>query len=198
MAAAARQGDLFAGFEPGDFTNPMPLDQQLSLSPAMLRDWQTRIHQHQEPLLEGRSATAAQTQLFAPQATLSSNLHPLSLQPLPLSFWRWPQSPQQGAAIYLVMDKPDHLSTPILLYVGETLSADRRWKGEHDCKSYLAAYGEALSSAGINSQPSIRFWGDVPQATRARRQLEQHLIQTWLPPFNKETRERWATPFNAD
>jgi hypothetical protein len=198
MAAAARQGDLFAGFEAGDSTIPTQLDQQLGLSPALLRDWQSRIHQHQGPLLEGTPATAAQTQLFAPPPTLSTNLRPLSLQPLPLSFWRWPQSPHAGAAVYLVMDKPDHLPSPILLYVGETLAADRRWKGEHDCKTYLAAYGEALSSAGLNSQPSIRFWVDVPQTTKARRQLEQELIQTWLPPFNKETRERWATPFNAD
>lgn len=198
MAAAARQGDLFSGFTPDDPTHPIQLDQQLGLSPALLRDWQTRIHQYQQPLLEGRSAVAAQTQLFATQPSPSSQLHPLSLQPLPLSFWRWPQSPHAGAAVYLVMDKPDHLPSPILLYVGETLAADRRWKGEHDCKTYLAAYGEALSSAGLNSQPSIRFWVDVPQTTKARRQLEQELIQTWLPPFNKETRERWATPFNAD
>ena len=198
MAAAARQGDLFAGFEPNDGRFPSQLEQELILSPELLRDWQVRIHQHQKPLFEGQPATAAQTQLFASTTTRSIDLRPLSLQPLPLSFWRWPQSPHQGAAIYLVMDKPDHLPTPILLYVGETLAADRRWKGEHDCKSYLAAYGEALNRAGLNSRPSIRFWGDVPQATKARRQWEQELIRTWLPPFNKETRERWATPFNAD
>ena len=198
MAASARQGNLFARFEPSDEHHPSQLDEQLSLSPALLRTWQSRIHQYQEPLFAGKPAKAAQAQLFAPTTPLLSDLQPLRLQPLPLSFWRWPQSPHQGAAIYLVMDRPDHLPNPILLYVGETLAADRRWKGEHDCKTYLAAYGEALSSAGLNSRPSIRFWGDVPQATRARRQLEQHLIQTWRPPFNKETREGWATPFNAD
>lgn len=198
MAALTRQGDLFAGFDPSNEAPPTQLGQQLVLSPALLRDWQSRIYEYQKPLLEGEPPTAAQTQLFVPQTSLSSDLHPLRLHPLPLSFWRWPQSPHQGAAIYLVMDKPDHLPAPVLLYVGETQAADRRWKGEHDCKRYLAAYGEALSSAGLNSQPSIRFWGDVPQATRARRRLEQQLIQTWLPPFNKETRERWATPFNAD
>ena len=35
-------------------------------------------------------------------------------------------------------------------------------------------------------------------ATRARRALEQQLIQRWWPPFNKETRQRWATPFTAE
>jgi hypothetical protein len=51
---------------------------------------------------------------------------------------------------------------------------------------------------GLPSQLTIRFWSDVPTAARARRALEQALIQHWQPPFNKETRERWATPFTAD
>ena len=118
--------------------------------------------------------------------------------PLPLSFWRWPESPHRGAAIYLVLDRPPHLDQPLLLYVGETLAADRRWKGDHDCKSYLAAYGEALQRCQLPSQLSIRFCCDVPRTTRHRRGLEQELIQRWLPPFNKETRQRWATPFTAD
>ena len=84
------------------------------------------------------------------------------------------------------------------LYVGETGRADRRWKGDHDCKRYLAAYGEALRKAGLPMALSIRFWCDVPTATGPRRALEQALIRRWLPPFNKETRERWATPFTAD
>jgi hypothetical protein len=82
--------------------------------------------------------------------------------------------------------------------VGETGQADRRWKGEHDCKAYLAAYSEALLKAGLGCQTSIRFWLDVPAAVRPRRALEQALIQRWLPAFNKETRSRWATPFQAD
>ena len=86
----------------------------------------------------------------------------------------------------------------ILLYIGETLAAERRWKGEHDCKSYLASYCEALSKVGLSSQLSIRFWTDVPIQTLSRRQLEQSLIKQWLPPFNKETRARWATPFTAE
>jgi hypothetical protein len=115
-----------------------------------------------------------------------------------LSFWRWPNSPHQGAAIYLVMDRPKELEHPILLYIGETKAADRRWKGEHDCKAYLASYQEACMTTGLCCSTSIRFWADVPQDTRPRRQLEQTLIRLWQPPFNKETRERWSTPFHAD
>ena len=100
--------------------------------------------------------------------------------------------------MYFVIDRPPALEHTLLLYVGETGAADRRWKGEHDCKRYLAAYGEALSKAGLAGRPSIRFWLDVPSAIKPRRALEQALIQRWQPPFNKETRERWATPFTAE
>lgn len=96
------------------------------------------------------------------------------------------------------MDRPAGLPVPLLLYVGETGRADQRWKGDHDCKGYLAAYGEALGRVGLEARPSIRFWSDVPAAVSPRRALEQALIRRWLPPFNKETRERWATPFTAD
>jgi hypothetical protein len=128
----------------------------------------------------------------------AARLDPLGLRAQSLSFWRWPHAPHQGAAIYLVMDRPPEPSPPLLLYVGETGRADLRWKGEHDCKGYLAAYGEALRRTGLEARLSIRFWGDVPAAIRPRRALEQALIRRWLPPFNKETRQRWVTPFTAD
>ena len=95
------------------------------------------------------------------------------------------------------MDYLELKKSHILLYVGETNSASQRWKGAHDCKGYLAAYCESLVKAGLKSQLSIRFWFDVPQNTILRRKLEQELIQRWLPPFNKETRHLWATPFTS-
>ncbi len=132
-------------------------------------------------------------------ARRAAGLDPLALAAQHLQFWRWPSAPQAGAALYFVLDRPPHLGEqPLLLYVGETARADRRWKGAHDCKGYLAAYGEALQRAGLGSQLSIRFWGDAPAAVGPRRALEQALIQRWWPPFNKETRSRWATPFTAD
>ena len=97
-----------------------------------------------------------------------------------------------------MLDRPPHLDGQLLLYVGETSQADKRWKGEHDCKRYLAAYGEALQQAGLGSGLSIRFWRDAPAEVKPRRALEQALIRHWLPPFNKETRGRWATPFTAE
>ena len=206
-----RQGELFdsgSGSHPGDGPDSLPLQRQ------QLFTWQTRLADFQQPLfttaLTGAAAAeppgVRQGSLFVPQQpgqlpdpeTLAAAFNPLALAPQSLQFWRWPQPPQGGAALYVVIDQPPHLEAPLLLYVGETGRADLRWKGEHDCKTYLAAYAEAVLQAGLTSCLSIRFWGDVPAAARRRRALEQALIRHWLPPFNKETRRRWATPFTSD
>jgi hypothetical protein len=197
-----RQGELFGpGGDLSGASGPAPVPPPLLRT--QLLDWQERLRGHQGPLFLGESGGAAQVSLFTSMAPvdpcqLAADLDPLALQPQSLSFWRWPEAPHQGAAIYLVIDRPDPQAEPLLLYVGETGRADRRWKGDHDCKRYLAAYGEALRKADLTMALSIRFWCDVPAAIGPRRALEQALIRRWLPPFNKETRERWATPFTAD
>ena len=196
-----RQGDLFSASLSSSGSG-----EELPLQDHQLRQWQQRLLEFQQPrfeaVAEGRSLAAGQIQLFeadvlGPAATVQ-RLDPLALTPQHLQFWRWPEAQNRGAALYFVLDRPPHLDGSVLLYVGETAQADRRWKGEHDCKSYLAAYGEALQQVGLGSQLSIRFWTDAPEAVRPRRALEQALIRHWLPPFNKETRARWATPFTAD
>ena len=196
-----RQGNLFAGGNgeaTADGAGPLP--------PPLLRvqllAWQERLAAHQGPRFRREAAAPGESQglLFASPAPnpAALALDPLALEAQSLSFWRWPAAPHQGAAVYLVLDRPPQLSDPLLLYVGETGRADLRWKGDHDCKSYLAAYSEALRKADLAPRLSIRFWCDVPPAAAARRGLEQELIRHWLPPFNKETRGRWATPFTAD
>ncbi len=195
MAAAPRQGNLFDQTA-SDASGQHAIE--LELTAEQLRSWQERVHRVQAPLFEAKTQANNQGNLFDSTKAPADDIQPLTLKPLPLSFWRWPESPHRGAALYWVMDRPEHLEHPILLYLGETKAADRRWKGEHDCKAYLAAYQEACASCGLGCSPSIRFWGDVPQATRTRQQLEQTLIRRWQPPFNKEMRERWATPFQAD
>ena len=214
-----RQGDLFAAAGPAPLPPP-------PLPPPLLRrqllSWQERLLAHQAPLFAraasgpeaALAAGVSQGVLFAAAARAgpaggggggeaaaseqASRLNPLELRAQSLAFWRWPSAPQQGAAIYLVLDRPADSASPLVLYVGETGCADRRWKGDHDCKHYLAAYSEALGRAELSTSLSIRFWCDVPGDSRGRRRLEQILIRHWLPPFNKETRERWATPFTAD
>jgi hypothetical protein len=193
----ARQGELFGPSVLAGSSGGGP--PELPLLAHQLLEWQARLAAHQHPLLTEPGDAAQQGCLFGePGQATAGQLNPLHLRPQALSFWRWPTAPQQGAALYFVADRPASLDHPLLLYVGETGRADQRWKGEHDCKAYLAAYSEALLAAGLACQLSIRFWLDVPEATRPRRALEQALIQRWLPPFNKETRSRWATPFQAE
>jgi hypothetical protein len=195
-----RQGELFHTPTPAG-----PAAAELPMRLEQLLDWQQRLAEVQTPLFERSGsgfgpAGASQGELFdgEPGESSVARLNPLELRPQPLSFWRWPQPSQQGAALYFVIDQPPRLASPLLLYVGETARADRRWKGDHDCKSYLAAYGEALQKVGLEARLTIRFWLDVPAAVRPRRALEQALIRRWQPPFNKETRARWATPFQAE
>ena len=197
-----RQGDLFSGSV--DHAG-MPVAPLLPLDATQLQQWQQRLLDYQHPCFEavarGANLAAGQIDLFSASvsgpAETVQRLNPLALAAQHLQFWRWPEPQSDGAALYFVLDRPPHLDGHLLLYVGETMQADRRWKGEHDCKTYLAAYGEALQQVGLGSQLSIRFWNDAPAATRPRRALEQALIRHWLPPFNKETRGRWATPFTA-
>lgn len=194
MKSSPRQGSLFEQAHTTDLEHEPA---QWSMNAQQLQSWQERIHRFQRPFFQESPGKQEQGCLFGSNKDAPVDIQPLTLKPLPLSFWRWPQSPHQGAALYWVMDRPTGLQHPILLYIGETMAADRRWKGEHDCKAYLAAYQEACKGCGLTCSTSIRFWGDVPKNTRARRQLEQTLIRRWQPPFNKESRERWATPFQA-
>ena len=225
MTPRPRQIDLFSGVWPavdaaGAMVPPLglpapepshdhvPPPRHLPLARPLLLAWQERLAAHQGPLFTATTPAAPhQASLWSGAVTpgadsdpqhLAASFDPLSLHPQSLSFWRWPAAPHRGAALYLVLDRPPQLATPLLLYVGETGQADRRWKGDHDCKQYLAAYSEALTQVQLPVQLSIRFWCDVPRAIRPRRALEQAMIRHWLPPFNKETRERWATPFTAD
>jgi hypothetical protein len=210
MGGRARQGELFAASSA--MGAGVMGGRELPLLRRQLQQWQWALARHQAPLFAGAGGGSRQVGLFehmngnettaAEPADPPATPNPLQLRAQPLSFWRWPDPPQRGAALYFVLDSlPDESgegAQPLLLYVGETGRADRRWKGEHDCKQYLAAYSEALARVEMTSRLNIRFWLDAPGTARRRRALEQALIRRWLPPFNKETRQRWATPFTAD
>ena len=172
--------------------------QDLYVDKKAIQEWQKKIINHQSKIFKYGYKNINQKSLFEPSPEKSNEtFNPLDLTPLPLSFWRLPKTMHEGPAVYFVMDKIINSEENIILYIGETISAEKRWKGEHDCKSYLANYSENLQKANITTKLNIRFWLDVPLNTKERRNLEQKLIQVWLPPFNKETRGIWATPFTS-
>ena len=196
MLELNRQYDLFK-------TNDLNISEvniidDMFINKKTIKSWQEKIINHQSPIFKYGYKDMTQTSLFESNAEeLNVSLNPMNLTPLPLNFWRWPVPMHEGPAIYFVMDKIIDSDKNIILYIGETISADKRWKGEHDCKNYLSNYSDSLQKVNITTSLNIRFWLDVPVKTKERRKLEQKLIQIWLPPFNKETREIWATPFTS-
>ena len=191
-----RQYDLFNNNDL-DFTENN-LFQGISLKEKIIKDWQAKIINHQSPIFKSNFKDVTQTSLFKSiPDQLNETFNPTYLRPLPLNFWKWPKTMHKGPAVYFVMDQIINSQENIILYIGETISAEKRWKGEHDCKNYLSTYSDTLQKANVTTKLNIRFWLDVPIKTKKRRELEQKLIQTWLPPFNKETRGIWATPFTS-
>ncbi len=166
----------------------------LNIRGETLIEWRNKIHNHQLKISEdSHNKTMQETILPVKDYFNDKKIDPFSLQPLSLNFWRTNQYIHDGPAMYFVIDSME--SSKIILYIGETNSANKRWKGEHDCKNYLMNYKEALASNKLSSHQDIRFFLDVPKEVKLRRKLEQQLIYLWLPPFNKETRDRWATTF---
>ncbi len=172
--------------------------QDVFIQKEIIKEWQEKVINHQSPFFKSNYKDVTQPSLFESISDkLNETFNPIQLTPLPLSFWRWPKAIHKGPAVYFVMDKIINTEENIILYIGETISAEKRWKGEHDCKNYLSSYSDTLQKANMSPKLNIRFWLDVPIKTKERRKLEQKLIQTWLPPFNKETRGIWATPFTS-
>ena len=195
MIKHERQYDLFKNNV--NFSEESPF-QDVKIDKKVIKEWHNKIIRHQSQIFKYSYKNTNQTSLFESSSErFDATFIPTELTPLPLSFWRWPKTMHEGPAIYFVMDKINNSEENIILYIGETISAKQRWKGEHDCKSYLSNYSETLQKANVSTKLNIRFWLDVPINTKKRRKLEQNLIQTWLPPFNKETRQIWATPFTS-
>tara|TARA_Y100001968_G_scaffold199522_1_gene183103 strand:- start:93 stop:692 length:600 start_codon:yes stop_codon:yes gene_type:complete len=196
MVKFEKQNELF-GNNYIDYSSKKEL-QDISIDKKIIQEWQKRIINYQSKVFKNDYKNLNQYSLFEshPEGIIEK-FNPLELTPLPLSFWRWPKPIHKGPAVYFVIDKTTNTDKNIILYIGETLSADKRWKGDHDCKNYLSNYSEILQKVSLISNLDIRFWFDVPENTKERRKLEQNLIQTWLPPFNKETRGIWSTPFTS-
>ena len=166
----------------------------LKIKAETIIEWRNKIYDHQFRISEdSQNKNFQQTILPIKRSPNDKKIDPFSLQPLSLNFWRTNQHIHCGPAMYFVIDNME--DSKIILYIGETNSANKRWKGEHDCKNYLTNYKEAIAYNNLSSHQDIRFYLDVPKEIKLRRKLEQQLIYLWLPPFNKETRDRWTTTF---
>ena len=177
-----------------DTSSNLPSSNNLKVRSKTLMDWRNRISDYQSKIVEDNQNNIFQHSIIPENDNIyHERIHPFSLQGLSLNFWRTNQFVHNGPAMYFVIDTIG--SSQIILYIGETNSANKRWKGEHDCKNYLSNYKEALTYNNLTNQLDIRFFLDVPKEAKLRRRLEQKLIYLWMPPFNKETRNRWSTTF---
>lgn len=165
----------------------------LEISPDSLQAWKQKILNFQRQVTIAQPA--AQTSLFDTNPIAASVdadcLDPMALPQQNTQFWRWRAEDAGVSALYFVIDYEVNL----LLYVGETVKSNQRWKGEHDCKRYLLNYQQAHYQFNLPTQLGIAFWHDAPTATRARQKQESALIYRWRSPFNKENWRFWGTPF---
>lgn len=196
---------LFAPNERQDYhalESPIEL---LAMSADALQDWKQRIFAYQQQVKV--SPPVQQNSLFeittSPDYTDPNSINPFTLPQQNTQFWRWKAEDHGVAALYFVID----YELPILLYVGETVKSNQRWKGEHDCKRYLLNYRQAhyqvqqqaryqvQQQIQLETTLGIAFWPNAPIKTRSRQQLESALIYKWRSPFNKENWQIWGTPF---
>ena len=180
------QGQLFTAQERvGTYTTHRS---QPDLDAPSLIAWKTRVITYQKTA--AIAPVMAQGSLFdltSPQP----ELNPFTLPRQNTQFWRWKSSDLGVSALYFVID----YECDLLLYVGETVTSESRWRGEHDCKRYLLHYQQSHYSHDLPTQLGIAFWKDAPVKTRDRQKLESELITQWRSPFNKENWKFWATPF---
>ena len=186
-----KQFELFGSSR--DFSTDYKKEENLEIDSESLLIWRKNIFKHQQFVLNDFKKLSLQSSFIEDKKIEEQKLNPFSLTSSSINFWRSNKPIHNGPAIYFVIDTIK--KEQIILYIGETYSADKRWKGEHDCKNYINHYKESLSKNNIESHIDIRFSLDVPSDTKFRRKLEQKLILLWLPPFNKETRSRWSTTF---
>jgi len=161
-----------------------------ALTASELAAWKQRVHNFQQTVKTG-AATTQGTLFEMAIASPADDLDPFTLPQRNAEFWREQFTEAGNAALYFVVDHEANL----LLYVGETVKANQRWKGTHDCKRYILNYVSAHRAVNVPVQVNIGFWPYAPADRKARQALESELIRKWRSPFNKENWRRWATPF---
>ena len=179
---------------------------QLSLGPSELEAWKQRIIRFQTqlqatpPTQQGSLFDLATPAEPNPATTPVNTIEPFSLRRQNTEFWRWQFDDVGVAAMYFVIDyaaqdTETEETTPLLLYIGETVKSNQRWKGVHDCKRYLTNYRQSHYENGLDSELGIAFWPHAPNERQPRQKLESDLIYRWRSPFNKENWRFWNTPF---
>ncbi len=191
------QGEQISMFSAKDLAGSYGTDRKpyLEFSPDALNHWKQRVLTFQAGIKV--AAPNRQVSLFSnsePDLLTADSLNPLQLLRQNTQFWRWKAEDAGVSSLYFVFDYAT-ANLPLLLYTGETVKSNQRWKGEHGCKHYLMNYQQAHYHYDLPTQLGIAFWQDAPVQTSLRQRLERDLILKWRSPFNKENWAFWGTPF---
>lgn len=170
---------------------PALLTEVLVMSADALLKWKSQILDYQHQVRENKPPLQVTLFDLALKHCDPDRIDSLQLQVRSLCFWRMPASCPGDACLYFVVDS----AAELVLYVGETKRSNKRWKGIHGCKDYIASYQDLHYRYGLQTAVNAAFWWDAPVDRRARQQLELSLIRKWQSPFNKENWERWGQPF---
>lgn len=156
-----------------------------------LKIWKQRLFEFQQAVQAAPPPQQGNLFELRASAAPAETLDPFNLPQRNAEFWRGQFHESGVPALYFVVDQ----MLPVLLYVGETVKSNQRWKGEHDCKRYILNYIAAHRPHALPVAVNIGFWPFAPSDRKARQQLEAELICRWRSPFNKENWSRWSTPF---
>jgi hypothetical protein len=160
---------------------------------SALKKWKDSIAKYQNELRQGHSFQ--QGELFdltsLQTSVLADGIDPFSLRLHNFFFFDRDSEIGSDSCLYFVIDTLAQL----LLYVGQTHKADRRWSSYHDCKRYVENYKQLHFTHGLAEGISTAFYWEVPPDAQLRQKLELSLILRWKPPFNKENWQLWSTPF---
>lgn len=157
---------------------------------ALMR-WKIQIAARQQRTREGQFLQQATLFELIPAHCDPDKIDPFSLRLQSMAFYSLPADSPGEACIYFVIDR----AAQLILYIGETCRSNKRWKGHHDCKTYVENYQSLHYQHQLSHAIGIAFWWDAPVQTKPRQQLELSLIHKWRSPFNKENWKLWGAPF---
>ena len=169
----------------------------LKMSEEVLKQWKTKIFQHQQQVITEELSKPQQLTLFDLDNNSTqfnvNNINPFSLLLHNSEFYEHKaQEYDDSNCIYFVIDN----NLPLLLYIGESKhSPKKRWKGVHDCKDYIFNYIELHRKYKITVEVVSAFYFNVPTERKLRQNLELELIEKWRSPFNRESWKFWGQPF---
>jgi hypothetical protein len=167
------------------------LKREPPLSETALQGWKQRVTTFQRQVVTGPNNSQGSLFDLGGSVSPTDSIDPFGLPQRNAEFWREQFHESGDAALYFVVDQ----GVAVLLYVGETVKANQRWKGTHDCKRYILSYIEAHRAHGLSTEVNIGFWPHAPVERRPRQALESELIYKWRSPFNKQNWRFWGTPF---